>query len=221
MFAINSRTATNYAIMCATLSYSVVVLFITDWLESLGWTLWRVPATVLSALPLAVLFFFFNGLFQRKWAKPFLGIWLYASEPHDKKYKDIQRGFALAEFSVSALGRVSYRVDLFATADQCMAAADGDSSVGHVLGDAVARATNFDDETGNLWVLYTVSYRDKKKEPDRVGQLSIRVTGAAGSRELVGTWSSHAGGTKPRAGQLVMVRRVDFEKLVKQETPSG
>lgn len=214
MKVINKANAEPLALAVSTTLFSVLAVAVAPEVGDSGFVV-RLAGAALGAVTLGTFFVVLRRYLHRQWAKPLLGVWVYRTRPHEEaKRGDI--GYGVVEFSQDLDGALHYRVDLYRTAEDAIAAAKGEPPVGESHGTAVGLTQAFDENSGALWILYQVLYYDDT-EPDREGHLFLRAAGPAGHRVLRGWWASDLNGRQLSAGVMTMLRSDDFPDFVERE----
>jgi hypothetical protein len=172
----------------------------------------RIVAAAISAVSLAFLFIGLRSALNRIWASPILGVWAYETVPHDES-KRADTGYGVAEIKLLARGEISYRVDLYRSAEDAVRALRDEVPVVPSHGTANGLAVSFDETSGALWILYQVEYYSDL-DPDREGHLFLRATGPTKQRVLRGSWASDLHGRELSAGTMTMMRPAAFTSWV-------
>lgn len=167
--------------------------------SSLGLTglLGVVFSTLFGGVGLIAIIFIIKALFLRLWTLPILGLWLYKSSSGN---------YGSARLLLRN-NRLEYRVDLYLSAKDLIAAYEG-HSIRPCFSVAHSKGLTFQD--GQLDIIYSIP-TGKPDYPNREGLLILHKT--ANPKEMLGTWRSFVQSesrvndvTEQRCGTLEFLR---------------
>ena len=204
------------ALLMSTLA-SALLIFVSPMLEGLG-TWGKLIALVVAVPGFAGLYFGLSAYLARRRLRHILGKWLYLTWADEGR---TQLRYGLMHFYLSDGRVLDYKVKLYDTSAQLLAASKENKSANKMIGDANSRALRWDEQNERIFILWEADFADKD-EPKRYGRLILRIS----NRErLDGDWLSDPKKEGVSRGQMIAQRPKQFEdshdEIIEEHIRSG
>ncbi|MDO1558939.1 hypothetical protein Q0812_05805 [Brevundimonas sp. 2R-24] len=173
-------------------------------------------ALIVGAVGLGGLFLAAEWLLNLVRHRRILGRWLYVTYPDRPPRPGAVPpdgfGFGLMTIGFGSAGEVDYRVDLYRTSEDLLAAADGSGAGEAALGSACSEAARYLETQDALRLIYFATFVSRDAA-DRQGKLELAVDGGG---KLTGRWVSDVNKSVLSSGVMIAARRRDFAATLAQ-----